>query len=153
MVAVLNTNDTDLKYMALTVYGEARGEPLEGKIAVANVIKNRSIRRKQSIYDVVLAPYQFSCWLESDPNRQKLDNVLSKWERFVEHDELIRECLWVCFGVLNGLVSDNTNGADHYVARWLLASNKAPSWTKELYVSAIIGKHIFYDSTRRGNYG
>ena len=34
-------SDQDLKLMANAVYGEARGEPYEGQVAVAAVILNR----------------------------------------------------------------------------------------------------------------
>lgn len=148
MKLVLDTDDRDLKFMSLTVYGEARGEPLSGKIAVANVIKNRAIRRKQSIYDVVMAPYQFSCWLKNDPNRTILDGILKEFDLFASKDSYLRECIFACFGVLNNLIGDNTNGADHYVTRKLALSDKAPDWTKTFYLSAVVGNHMFYDSTR-----
>lgn len=44
--------------------------------AVANVIMNRVNRGGwygASIKDVVLKPYQFSCWNATDPNRAKID--------------------------------------------------------------------------------
>ena len=46
----------------LTIAYEASSQPLEGQIAVANVIKTRMAERRQTAEEVVLAPYQFSCW-------------------------------------------------------------------------------------------
>lgn len=48
--------------VVLTIYAEARGEPLEGKVAVAQVIANRAKLRGTSMADECLRPKQFSCW-------------------------------------------------------------------------------------------
>ena len=59
-------NATDpLRAMAATVWGEARGEPFEGKVAVAWVIINRSRKPGwwgEDIRSVCSARWQFSCW-------------------------------------------------------------------------------------------
>lgn len=49
----------------LTIIGEAASEPLEGQIAVANVIRNRMRRQYSSdgtVIGTVLRPKQFSMW-------------------------------------------------------------------------------------------
>lgn len=49
---------------ALVVYHESRGEPIEGQIAVAEVVFNRTLSEyggATSIYDVIYADGQFSC--------------------------------------------------------------------------------------------
>ena len=58
---------SDTHTVALTLYAEARGEPIEGRIAVANVIRNR-VRLQKARYgfspkQVCLKAHQFSCWL------------------------------------------------------------------------------------------
>lgn len=61
----------DIDILARTIYGEARGEPWEGKIAVAWVVRNRAERGGwwgDTIREVCLKPWQFSCWNETDPN-------------------------------------------------------------------------------------
>lgn len=61
----------------LTLWGEARGETLEGQGAVAHVIMNRrNDGRWGSTYDAVCrAPSQFSCWNHNDPNYAKMVNL------------------------------------------------------------------------------
>lgn len=49
---------------ALVVYHESRGEPIEGQMAVAEVVFNRALSEYDgatSIYDVIYADGQFSC--------------------------------------------------------------------------------------------
>lgn len=70
----MSTKDYSMKVVAMTLWGEARGEPVEGKMAVASVIFNRAaIMARQSdkafgesvieeMQRVCLAPAQFSCW-------------------------------------------------------------------------------------------
>jgi len=73
----------EVDVLARTIYGEARGETVRGKEAVACVIMNR-VRRAQerggywwgaSVEKVCLKPWQFSCWNEHDPNREKIQQV------------------------------------------------------------------------------
>lgn len=54
--------DRETECLALSVYWEAKGEPLEGQLAVAQVILNRVERGRfgDSICGVVKAPRQFS---------------------------------------------------------------------------------------------
>ena len=63
-------SDRDLFCLAKNIYHEARGEPIKGRYAVAQVTINRSKHRKfsGSICDVVFAPYQFS-WANSRSQR------------------------------------------------------------------------------------
>jgi hypothetical protein len=51
---------------SLTIWMEARGEPLDGQVAVGEIIRRRMQRQYFSngtIADTVLRPGQFSCWL------------------------------------------------------------------------------------------
>ena len=48
--------------LAMTLWAECRGEPLEGKMAVASVIVNRASRRGTDYHTEIMRPYQFSCW-------------------------------------------------------------------------------------------
>jgi len=69
--------------LARTLWGEARGEGVEGMKAVACVILNRvKIAEEKgkcwwgnNIIQVCQKPYQFSCWNRSDPNFKKLQAV------------------------------------------------------------------------------
>lgn len=70
VVEVFNHNDNmiyltedDVNLMAKIVYAESKGEPYEGKVAVASVILNRVLSPgfPSSISEVVFQPNAFSC--------------------------------------------------------------------------------------------
>ena len=68
----------DMWIFAKTIWAEARGEPLEGQIAVANVILNRARQGGwwgDDIAEVCCKPKQFSCWNGGDPNRARMDGL------------------------------------------------------------------------------
>lgn len=84
--------------VAKTIYGEARGAGVIDKIAVGAVIRERVLRPGwwgDSWETVCLAPYQFSCWNEDDPNRPKLDLAYSD-----DHRTFLN-CLTVAEYVIN----------------------------------------------------
>lgn len=85
----LGLSETDLKYMANAVYGEARGEPYEGQVAVAAVILNRlkSSSFPNTIYGVIFEPRAFTAvadgqiWLEPDERAIKaVRDALNGWD-------------------------------------------------------------------------
>lgn len=126
----------DLDTMARTLWGEARGEPLEGKIAVAWVIKNRADNPSwwgDSIFSVCKKPFQFSCWNMGDPNRSKLICVTPQ-------DAMFRDCLMVTAGVLTRNYPDITGGANHYHAKAI-----SPKWAQGKEPSAKKGTHLFFN--------
>ncbi len=57
-----NYPDTDLDWLAHIIYSEARGEPLEGQIAVGAVVLNRmrDSRFPNTIREIILAENQFT---------------------------------------------------------------------------------------------
>ncbi|KMK76707.1 hypothetical protein AB990_14850 [Alkalihalobacillus pseudalcaliphilus] len=75
-------SDNDIRIMAQAVYGEARGEPYIGQVAVAAVILNRlnSPSFPNTVYDIIFEPRAFTAvadgqiWL--DPNEQSRKAVL-----------------------------------------------------------------------------
>src|SRR5688572_17412765 len=78
----IDFTESDVDAMARTLYGEARGEPEAGQIAVAWVIRNRvttDLRGDkkpdwwgEGVQGVCVNPSQFSCWRTDDPNRAKM---------------------------------------------------------------------------------
>ncbi|MEG2354111.1 MAG: cell wall hydrolase [Clostridium sp.] len=54
---------SDIDLMAKIVYGESRGEPFDGKVAVASVILNRvkDSRFPDTVPEVITSPGAFSC--------------------------------------------------------------------------------------------
>ena len=127
---VINADDLDVT--ARTVYGEARGEAFEGKVAVAHVISNRAASNYMgdTLEAVCRRAYQFSCWNHSDPNHRKIA-ALDK------SDPEYRECL---SAVAAALVSDDdpTHGARHYHTKDI-----KPYWSDDAKERVVIGNHVF----------
>lgn len=133
----------DIDTLARTIYGEARGEPLAGKEAVAAVIMNRVKRAKRSpllnywwgadVISVCQKPWQFSCWNATDPNREKILSVTAENRSF-------KSCLKVAERAISGDLSDPTEGATHYHTKAIL-----PPWARRKTPSAEIGNHLFYN--------
>src|SRR5206468_12010195 len=92
----MNTLDKSegINYLAATLVGECRGEPIEGIIGVANVIRNRAFAADSTLKEICLAPKQFSCWNEDDFNFGLVREVLSKLQNRDEiRDPTIRQCI------------------------------------------------------------
>ena len=140
---------TERDVLSLTLWGEARGEPVEGIVAVAQVIATRTNRRRQPIKAVCLAPKQFSCWNPGmDANHVAL---MALAESLVDTDHVERptldaaflQCRWIADGILAGVVRDNTRASDHYLVTSLFESSKCPTWAKSMQVTTALGNHTF----------
>lgn len=116
--------------LAQNIYFEARGEPIEGMVAVGMVTLNRVTNspRPRSFCDVVLAPHQFS-WT-SDPSSQVEDQLAYEFS--------VRIAAQIIAGDLRlpGIK------ADHYVNR----KKKRPKWARHYRFTRRIGNHWFYAS-------
>ena len=125
--------------LAATIWGEARGESEEGKLAVASVIANRAARPGwwgRDIRSVCLAPAQFSCWWDAQgPRVRNVD----------ETDPGFRACLKIARRVLSGNYRDPTGGADHYHR-----DDVRPSWARGRRAIRVIGRHWFYKLGKTG---
>jgi N-acetylmuramoyl-L-alanine amidase len=137
---------TDHHALALTLWGEARSEPLEGRVAVANVVRNRlkSGRWGESYRDVCLWPWQFSCWKEQG-GKENYFAVLKLARQLVNdekpEDSTLRECLWIAHGMVGEWIRDSVNGATHYHTSDM---NPKPYWTTGKTPICVVGKHMFY---------
>lgn len=118
---------TDIDCLARNIYHEARGEPLEGQIAVAQVTLNRvqSPRYHNSVCGVVYAHRQFSWTL--DKRKQVRD--AKAW----------RAALDISRAVLTKAVALPEFAATHFHTRQV-----RPYWAKTKTQVAVIGNHIFY---------
>jgi spore germination cell wall hydrolase CwlJ-like protein len=139
--------------LALTVLGEAEGEPYAGKLAVAHVIVNRMRKHVAGVADTVLAPWQFSCWNPGDHRKAFLLDVIAKEAKNVLPG-VWEECVQAAERAMHEPEADPTAGATHYVvvnlwncddtnhkrARWHSFQCIATGITKEL---ARIGRHVF----------
>jgi N-acetylmuramoyl-L-alanine amidase len=126
---------SDQEILARTLFGEARGEPAEGRQGVASVVMNRVAKPcwwGKNVRDVCLARKQFSCWNENDPNRAVIMEVTAD-------DPIYANCLDISEQAINGNLIDNTGGADSYCV-----VGTVTEWNKGLTPTTIIGHHTFY---------
>ncbi len=132
---VFTKRQDEIDTVARTIWGEARGEGIEGMEAVAAVIQNRVRARSwygATFEDVCKKPLQFSCWNTSDPNYNKILAVN-------DNDEMFRYALKIAEATIDDELVDITGGATHYHAKSIY-----PSWASSLTQTAQIGNHIFY---------
>ena len=116
------TLEVALACLALNVYHEARGEPVEGQVAVALVTLNRAARDTRRVCSEVWKPYQFSWTIKTPPVRD-----MRAWHRAHE----VARAAWS--------MPDFTGGATHFHAdhvspRWASTKRRVGKW----------GRHIFY---------
>ena len=148
-------NYGDANYMAVTIFGEARGESIEGLVAVGNVIMNRARAANTSVKEICLAPKQFSCWDEDDPNFDLVRNLLSQLENGNEiRDPYARQCIVVARAICNEDFLDNTHNSKNYVTiqRHQLAKARnagSDQWILRMKVSVVIGRHVFLRDSER----
>lgn len=143
----------DLDIMALTLYGECRGEPFEGQQGVAWVIRNRvenptwwSREPNDGIPDDTIAavckdPFQFSCWNVDDRQYKLLKDPATKNTKMYLH---LRQLAKSVLQLDKSL--DVTHDADHYCTVKVAPSVK---WTKTRTPVARIGNHLFYKLGKR----
>lgn len=128
----------DLDIAARTVWGEARGEPFDGKVAVAQVIVNRAEKGGwwgDTLKGVCRKDWQFSCWNHGDPNREKMESL-------GKDDPAYLQCLQAVAMALVG-DGDLVGGACHYHTKAV-----TPGWIEGAEVTANIGNHIFYKGVK-----
>lgn len=127
----------EVDILARTIWAESRGEPFNGQVAVAWVIRNRSrdkrLRWSRVVSEVCTQPKQFSCWNEDDPNRPKLLAVGLEDEAFVR-------AMGVACIVLCGDMPDASKGANHYFNPNVVI----PSWAGRMEQTVTIGRHVFF---------
>lgn len=85
----MGLSENDLKIMANAVYGESRGEPFEGQVAVAAVILNRvkSPSFPNTVHGVIFQPGAFTAvadgqiWLTpNEQSRKAVQQALNGWD-------------------------------------------------------------------------
>lgn len=125
--------------LAMLLWGEARGEGLIGLRAVAQVVANRARRGGwfgRGWREVMLKPYQFSCFLPDDPQAAWLLTPLAH-----STPETWQKCLYVAREALEQRLPNMVGNATHYYA----VSIPAPRWAKEMTFVRQIGRHRFYE--------
>ena len=128
--ARVETDTQEQDCLASAVYFEARGEPLKGQLAVADVVLNRvmSERYPDSICEVVEQPMQFS-FVNATGSIPEADRSSQSWLNAVA---IARIAL---AGTARAVDSD---------VLWYHADYVSPSWGRRLARQDKIGLHIFY---------
>jgi spore germination cell wall hydrolase CwlJ-like protein len=118
---------SEVNCLAKNIYHEARGEPLHGQIAVAQVTVNRvaSGDFQNSICSAVYANRQFS-WTIGKPKKIK---DAKAWEDSVA----------IATAVLNKSVH-----LPDFKALYFHTKQVKPRWNRDKRIVAVIGNHIFY---------
>lgn len=111
-----------LTCLTLNVYHEARGEPVEGQIAVVHVVMNRAKINGTSPCKEVYRPKQFSWTLHK--------KLPVKWSEYVRLHHNVTKAL---------KTRDITSGATHYHAAHI-----RPYWVHNMVFIKQIGNHLFY---------
>ena len=119
--------------IAVAVYHEARGESLEGQMAVAKVIMNRAASGKYptSWCGVVKQPWQFSFVNPRSGYMPSVDQASASWRK--------------ALGVTRLAVANAVQSVPEDCL-WYHADYVAPSWGRRLTRVEKIGAHIFYRS-------
>jgi len=125
--------DEQAQCMAVAVYFEARGESLEGQLAVARVIMNRAASGKYppSWCGTVKQPWQFSFVNPRTGQYPAVNTSSAAWRKAQAITRL------AVANVVPSLSND---------VLWYHADYVAPSWGRRLSFVSKIGTHIFYRS-------
>lgn len=159
----MDYSERDLVAMALTAWGEARGEPDDGVAAVCWSIRNRAEADLwqdgkpdwwgEGVAGVALKPAQYSCHNAADPNSTRLRAFATGGDAGSGSltaeglaDPGLQRCLEIARGVLDGSIADPTKGATHYYADTIAA----PRWTDGRKPSAHVGHHLFFNDVEGG---
>jgi spore germination cell wall hydrolase CwlJ-like protein len=122
-------DDGEQDCLAKAVYFESRGEPIEGQLAVAEVVMNRAAsgRYPTGLCDVITQKAQFS--FIRNGHFPTPDEASEAWRKAVAIAKIASDKL------VSTLPSD---------VLWYHADYVAPAWGKRLTRTAQIGLHIFY---------
>ncbi|NQU82417.1 MAG: cell wall hydrolase [Parcubacteria group bacterium] len=139
-------DDTEQMILARAIWGEAEGEPREGKLWVVGVVMNRvktPYAWPNTIHDVILQDKQFDPFKLTDPRYAKIINPLG----FEDSNELIKMSWYECYEIAQDMISgeiENPTTATHFhgkgVDREWFERNVVP---KGIFLKKI-GKTYFY---------
>ncbi len=116
--------------LASAVYFEARGEPIDGQLAVADVVLNRvkSGKYPETICGVVEQPWQFS-FVNATGRIPAANRASEAWKKAV---------------AISKIALDDLDVQVSKDVLWYHADYVAPSWGKRLTKEKKVGLHIFY---------
>lgn len=126
----------DKVFLALDVYREGRGEPIDGQIAIAMSVLNRVHKPcwwGNDVLSVLFKKWQYSSL--TDPR----DKQLTIWPS--KKDEVWKQCLRVASDAIYGISKDPAPHADSYFDD----SIPAPKWATNDKFVCKIGRLTFYN--------
>ena len=131
----------ETKCLALNIYHEARGEPVNGQYAVATVTMNR-VNSRRYPNDVCHVVYQKG-W------SRKFKRYVSafSWTNYKTQDSIIpkeRKAWDSAFSIAKKVYVENRRSAKAKDALFYHATYVTPDWSLEKIRVAKIGQHIFY---------
>lgn len=117
--------------LALNIYHEARGEPHDGMLMVAEVTLNRVNHPAfpDTICEVVYQRSQFS-WVTQQSNHTPTETEV--WE----------ESLRIARLLLDGDIEHLNTGATHFLNPTLVS--ELPRWARNFQEVGRVGNHVFY---------
>lgn len=119
---------TPIACLALVVYHEARSEPIEGQIAVAQVVMNRvhDPRYPDDVCNVVTQYKQFSFYWDGKSDTPFNETVWAEAERVAS------------LVMYDGIYLPQLEGVTHYHGDYV-----SPSWAQQMTVVYELGQHVF----------
>ena len=132
LVAATSADDNlprELRCLAQGVYFEARGEPIDGQLAVAQVIVNRAASGQfpDDYCSVITQPSQFSFVRGGEIPEPNTDSAA--WKRAKAIARIAHRELW------------RSEAGD---ALYFHAAHVSPRWARAMTARAKIDRHIFY---------
>lgn len=144
---------SEMNLRIANVTGEARGQIVkfgeQAGRAIDWVVRNRATRRKRTMAQIILAPYQFSWTNPKEPNYRRILELVGGQNAIWETSKKV---------VSNSQTrGDPTKGADHYLniplvkrmRQRLGSATPLPKWAQQGLdndrVTMVIGDHTFFN--------
>ncbi len=119
-----------LFWASVCIYFEARGEPVDGKVGVGQVIMNRALKRGISVREVIRQDKQFS-WYNGHR-----EPPIRNYRAFINSMRAAGVTM------IKRMSGDNLHGANHYYN----PAKVSPSWAPGMHFVIEIGRHRFLRS-------
>ena len=115
----------EIMCLSMIMFGEARGEPQVGQVAVAYTAVNRKAdpHYPNNICKIMTQESQYE--------------FVTKYGIPKEHE--VKYLMPIAEAILNGRIDDPTRGA-----KWFHTRKVKPVWSKDKPVKLALGNHIFY---------
>jgi N-acetylmuramoyl-L-alanine amidase len=124
---------TPVEALHVALVGEAARQPYIGQVCMAWTVRNRVEDRRwpNTVQEVLCKRTHYSCFNAKGFRRDIIRSYPSQiwWLR----------CKYIAQGVLNGLIPDLSNGANHYWNPDLCS----PSWASKMKLLDKVGDHQF----------